>query len=332
MDMIVIMHEVDLQPIDLNLLKLFHALVRERSVTRAGLRLGLSQPAASRALNRLRTMLNDPLVVRGKSGLELTPRADQLADAVTRLLEDARSIISPTAFDPGLATGQMTIAALDHLSLLIVPGLMARLEWQAPSLEIAIAQPSGDNVGLVEQGAADLAVGIFNSLPTSLRQRTLYTDDYACILRRGHPAASGGLTPEHYLTLRHITVTISGVGASAVDIALSDQALARRVALRVPHFLLAGMMVAESDMVLTLPRRLAIHLAASLPLEVLDVPLRLPPMAPAMIWHERLHRDAAHMWLRQQIVDATLAYRADPSVNQREQAGRFAPDQQTEHD
>jgi DNA-binding transcriptional LysR family regulator len=309
MSMIVIMREVDLHSIDLNLLKLFHALVRERSVTRAGLRLGLSQPAASRALNRLRSMLNDPLVVRGKSGLELTPRADQLADAVTRLLEDARSIISPAAFDPAVATGRMTIAALDHLSLLIVPGLITRSARQAPSLEIAIAQPSGDNVGLVEQGAVDVAVGLFDSLPASLHQRTLYTDDYVCIVRRGHPAASERFTTEHYLALRHIVITISGIGQSAVDAALSDQALARHVALRVPHFLLAGMVVAESDMIFTLPRRLAVHLAGSLPLEVLDVPLRLPPMAPAMIWHERLHRDAAQMWLRQQIVDATLAYR-----------------------
>jgi len=313
MIIIIFMQQVDLTAIDLNLLKLFDALVRERSVTQAGLRLGLSQPAASRALSRLRALLNDPLVVRSKSGLELTPRADQLAAAVRQLLEDARSIISPVAFDPAVATGRVTIAALDHLSSLIVPGLMARLERQAPSLEIAIAQPSGDNVGLVEQSTADLAVGIFDSLPTSLRRRTLYTDDYASILRRGHPAALGGLTPERYLALRHITITISGVGGSAVDAALSDQTRARQVALRVPHFLLAGMMVAESDMVFTLPRQLAIHLAASLPLEVLDVPLRLPPMAPTMIWHERLHRDPAHMWLRQQIVDATSAYRTDSS-------------------
>src|SRR5690349_21792111 len=116
------MHQVDLSTVDLNLLKLFEALVRERSVTQAGLRLGLSQPAASRALGRLRAMLGDRFVVRGKHGLELTPRGEALIGPVARLLEDARRIVSPALFDPAAATGRITIAAHDHLGLLIVGG------------------------------------------------------------------------------------------------------------------------------------------------------------------------------------------------------------------
>ena len=180
---IVKMHQVDLSAVDLNLLKLFEALVRERSVTQAGLRLGLSQPAASRALGRLRAMLGDRLVVRGKLGLELTPRGEMLAGPVARLLDDARGLVSPAVFDPASATGRITIAAHDHLSLLVLAGLIARFERHAPALSLHIAQPAGDNMRLVEQGTADLALGIFDALPGSLYRRGLYSDSFVCVVR-----------------------------------------------------------------------------------------------------------------------------------------------------
>ena len=308
MKVIVKMHQVDLSAVDLNLLKLFDALVRERSVTQAGLRLGLSQPAASRALGRLRTMLGDRLVVRGKLGLELTPRGEMLAGPVTRLLDDARGIVAPAVFDPASATGRITIAAHDHLSLLVLSGLIARLERHAPALSLHIAQPAGDNVRLIMQGTADLALGIFEALPGSLYRRSLYTDNLVCVARSDHPNLRGGLSLERYLALRHVAVTISGVGESAVDAVLSTQGLTRHVALRVPHFLAGAMLVADSDMILTLPGRLARRLAERLPLMLMDLPLQVAPLSPAMIWHERFHRDPAHVWVRQQLVDVVASY------------------------
>jgi DNA-binding transcriptional LysR family regulator len=297
------MHQVDLSTVDLNLLKLFEALVRERSVTQAGLRLGLSQPAASRALGRLRTMLGDRLVVRGKLGLELTPRGEALAGPVAKLLDDARGIVSPAVFDPASATGRITIAAHDHLSLIVLAGLMARFERDAPALSLHIAQPAGDNVRLIEQGSADLALGIFETLPGSFHRRGLYVDSFVCVARIDHPAVAGGLGLERYVRMRHIAVTISGMGESAVDVALSTLGLTRHVALRVPHFLAGAMLVADSDMILTLPSRLARLLAKRLPLVLLELPLQVAPLSPAMIWHERFHRDPAHVWARQQLVD-----------------------------
>lgn len=302
------MHQVDLHAVDLNLLKLFEALVRERSVTQAGLRLGLSQPAASRALGRLRTMLGDRLVVRGKLGLELTPRGEALAGPVTRLLDDARGIVSPPVFDPAAAMGRITIAAHDHLGLMVLAGLIARFERHAPALSLHIAQPAGDNVRLVEQGAADLALGVFEALPGSLHQRGLYTDSFVCVVRSDHPAVADGLGLERYVALRHITVTISGVGESAVDVALSTLGLTRHVVLRVPHFLAGAMLVADSNMILTLPSRLARLLAKRLPLALLDVPLQVAPISPAMIWHERFHGDPAHAWVRQQLVEVVASF------------------------
>jgi DNA-binding transcriptional LysR family regulator len=302
------MRQVDLSDVDLNLLKLFEALVRERSVTQAGLRLGLSQPAASRALGRLRTMLGDRLVVRGKAGLELTPRGEALAGRVTRLLDDARGIVAPAVFDPASATGRITIAAHDHLSLVVLAGLVARFGQNAPALDLHIAQPAGDNVRLIEQGGADLALGVFDGLPGSLYRRGLYTDDFVCVVRSGHPCVVGGLGLEQYVALRHVAVTISGVGESAVDVALASRGRARRVALRVPHFIAGAMLVAESDMILTLPSRLARRLADTLPLALLALPVQVAPLAAAMIWHERLHGDPAHHWVRQQLVDVAASF------------------------
>lgn len=302
------MHQVDLSALDLNLLKLFDALVRERSVTQAGLRLGLSQPAASRALGRLRAMLGDRLLVRGKLGLELTPRGEALAGPVAKLLDDVRGIVSPAVFDPASATGRITIAAHDHLSLVVLAGLMARFERHAPALSLHIAQPAGDNVRLIEQGGADLALGIFNTLPGSFHRRALYNDSFVCVVRSDHPAVADGLSLERYVSLRHVAVTISGVGESAVDVALSALGRTRRVALRVPHFLAGAMLVADSDMILTLPSRLARLLAKQLSLALLDLPLQLAPLSPAMIWHERFHRDPAHVWVRQQLVDVAASF------------------------
>lgn len=308
MKVILKMHQVDLSTVDLNLLKLFEALVRDRSVTRAGLRLGLSQPAASRALGRLRRMLGDRLVVRGKLGLELTPRGEALAGPVAKLLDDARGIVSPAVFDPASAKGRIMIAAHDHLSLVVLAGLIARFERHAPALSLHIAQPAGDNVRLVEQGAVDLALGVFETLPGSLHHRGLYTDRLVCVVRSDHLAVTDELSLERYVALRHIAVTISGMGESSIDIALSSLGLTRHVALRVPHFLAGAILVADSDMVLTLPARLARLLAKRLPLALLDLPLQVAPLSPAMIWHERFHGDPAHVWVRQQLVDVVASF------------------------
>lgn len=253
-------------------------------------------------------MLGDRLVVRGKLGLELTPRGEALAGPVAKLLDDARGIVSPADFDPASASGSITVAAHDHLSLIVLAGLIARFERLAPALSLHIAQPAGDNVRLIEQGGADLALGVFKALPGSFHRRGLYSDGFVCVARSGHPGVADGLTLERYVSLRHIAVTISGVGESAVDIALSALGRSRHVALRVPHFLAGAMLVAETDMILTLPSRLAGVLQTRLALVLLDLPLQLAPLSPAMIWHERVHRDPAHVWVRQQLVDVVASF------------------------
>ncbi len=295
------MRKVDFTHIDLNLLKLFDALLKERSVTRAGQRLGLSQPAASRGLGRLRLLLNDQLMVRTSQGLELTPRAEALSEPVARLLEDARSIVAPAIFEPSTASGRLTIATTDHMTLLLMPTLLSTLAQLAPGLDLEIPAPSGNNIKLITQGDADLAIGVYDELPSRFHQRLLYDEDLVCLVRRNHPVIDKQLTLENFVSLSHISIIITGYGNNIVDEALSKRGLSRRVTVRLPHFLAAPILVAESDMILSLPRRLAHRIAMSTPVEILELPLKIKNFTPAMIWHERKHNDPAHMWLRKLI-------------------------------
>jgi DNA-binding transcriptional LysR family regulator len=304
MDIIFRMREADLQTVDLNLLKLLDALLRERSVTRAGLRLGLSQPAASRALGRLRRLLADRIVVRTPQGLELTPRAEALAEPVARLLDGARAIVAPVEFDPATAQGRVTVASVDYMTLLVMPALVARLSRLAPGLDLEIPPLIGDHVELIAGGTADLALGIYDDLPAGFFRRHLYDEDLVCVVRRGHPVIAGGLTPERFAALSHVTIVVTGRGEAPVDVALARLGLARRVAVRLPHFLVAPMLVAESDMILSLPRRLAQRVAALVPLVLLELPIETGPLPMSMIWHERRQDDPAHAWLRRQMADA----------------------------
>ncbi len=297
------MHKVDFAGVDLNLLKLFDALLKERNVTRAGQRLGLSQPAASRGLARLRHLLNDQLFVRTSKGLELTSRALDLSEPVASLLEDARSIVAPSVFEPASASGRFTIAAADHLALLFMPALLSKLALLAPGLDLEIPASSGDNVNLVAQGGADMAIGVYHDLPARFYQRSLYDEDLVCLVRRNHPVIAQQLSLENFMSLSHISVIITGHGKSTVDDALAQLGLSRRVAVRLPHFLAAPMLVAESDMILSLPRRLAQKIARTVPVDVLELPLETGRFSPSMIWHGRQHNDPAHRWFRKLIVE-----------------------------
>lgn len=303
------MHELDLRSVDLNLLKLLDALLKERSVTRAGMRLGLTQPAASRALGRLRTLLDDRVVVRTPKGLEFTPRAASLALRVSRVLAEAASIVAPERFDPATARGQFSIASLDHMALTLIPDVNARLEQRAPGLNLEVPPSRGNNVELVADGTAGIALGAFDddALPAGFYRRKLYDDSLACIVRTGHPILSARLTPRRFAALSHVLVTIGGRGGSLIDAALERHGLRRRIAMRLPHFLVAPMVVAKSDMALVLPRRLAQHVALSMPVTLVELPVEVPPFALSMIWHERTHDDPAHAWLRAQIADIAQA-------------------------
>lgn len=289
---------------DLNLLKLLQALIEERSVTRAGARIGLSQPAASRGLARLRHLLDDRLVVRSSNGLALTPRAEALAAPVRDVLGRMKDILAPVDFDPACATGRVSIAANDRIGMMLAPTLVAQMTDAAPSLQLDLPQSSGDNVGQVTNGSVDLALGVFDELPAGLFQRVLFKENYVCLVRRDHSATIQCLTPAGFAAMPHVTVQISGMGESAVDTALASAGLNRRIAARVPHFVTAVAIVVENDMVISLPERLARRFATTLPVSCIPMPIPIPAIATTMIWHERRQDDPLHQWLRDQVVRA----------------------------
>jgi len=302
---IIRMREVNLVGIDLNLLVAFEALLDERSVTRAAERVGLSQPAMSRALGRLRALFGDRLFVRTTAGLAATPRAEAAAVPLRALLAEVRRLVQPPDFDPAAMRGTVRLAMVDYQSVLLLPRLLARLERDAPGLDVQVVAMGPDLHARLESGDVDLSIGVFDRAEAGLYRQTLYRDGFACLVRAGHPCLHGPLGVERFAALRHAFLTTTGEGRGGmVDGALQRLGLSRRITLFTPHFLAAPLMVAESDLILTLPRMLAQRLQRMAPVVVLEPPVDLPVFTVSQLWHERRHGDPAHAWLRAALASA----------------------------
>jgi DNA-binding transcriptional LysR family regulator len=297
------MQQSDIASLDLNLLALLEALFAAPSITQAGDRIGLSQPASSRALARLRAMFGDPLFVRGTAGLVATPRAQALRAPLSRALADIRAIVASPGFDPTTARGFIRLVAPDGEAVALIPSLLARLASDAPGLDIDVLPRRAD---VLERLAADadVAIGVFESAPAGFRRQRLYNDTMVSVVRRGHPALKRGLTLARFVELRHALITITGEGGGAVDAALAARGLTRRIALRIPSFLAAPLVVARSDLIVTMPRSAANAIAATVPVALVPPPLPIPGFTVSQLWHERQQADARHAWLRKTIVDA----------------------------
>jgi DNA-binding transcriptional LysR family regulator len=295
------MDPAELAGYDLNLLVALQALLRERHVSRAATRLGLSQPAMSRALGRLREMFDDPLLVRSKSGMEPTSRANELYPQLETLLAGMRELVRPACFEPGTASGTMRVAAPDIVAYMLVPPLMRSLAKHAPGLDVEIVQWQPDWRERLENGSIDLTVGIPTGREPNIYARPLIESHWACVLRKGHPSLRAKWTVERFAALDHILVSLTGRGGGPIDDALAEHGLTRRIALRIPHPALAPLLVAETDLVLTTPRWLAHKLAARVGLVTRRPPIPVPPVRAPMVWHERSHRDPMHRWFRERL-------------------------------
>ncbi|MCB9591999.1 MAG: LysR family transcriptional regulator [Sandaracinaceae bacterium] len=305
MMLIAIMHNAHLVSTDLNLLVALDALLRERHVTRAARAVGLSQSAMSHALRRLRAVFGDPLLVRGATGMVATPRAEALEAPLRELLEGAEALLARSpAFDPSTAAQVFTLASEDFVSALLVPDLLGRLRAEAPRCDLDVA-PYAKAVMLdrLERSELDLAVGVYRELPASIRVQTLFEEDYACVVREGHPRVKRRLTFRQYVDLPHALIGVGERGAAPVDTALAALGERRRVLLRVGHFLAAPLIVAQSDLILTLPRRLANRLARMAPLVLHEPPVEIPGFRVSQLWHERRQRDPAHVFLRRTVAE-----------------------------
>lgn len=307
----------DLAGLDLNLLVVLDALLTERHVTRAGRRVGLTQPATSRALARLREHFGDPLLIRDGNALLPTSRAEQLAEPLRSALAAlSGALADPTPFDPATARLTFSIAAADFGQFVALPPLIAHLQKVAPGVDLVVkdlgatpiaAALAEDRVDLAlapRPGSARLPrrVGEVFDEGAHLYRRHLFDERFVCLVRREHPRVKKRLTLETFVSLPHAFIAPRGTPGGIVDDALAALGRQRRVAVMLQSFLVAPWLIAESDLVITLAERLARALSNTLPLRVLPPPVALPPFAIEAIWHERRHRDPAHRWLRGELV------------------------------
>jgi DNA-binding transcriptional LysR family regulator len=302
------MNELHLPSLDLNLLVALDALLSERNVTRAAARVGVTQSAMSHALGRLRTLVDDPVLVRTGSGMAATPRAEALAGPLRKALEDVRSLLRPPApFDPDTAQLRARIATSDYGELVLVPPVVRRIEASAPGIDLRLVPYGDDAVETLSQGLADLVIAPVrpNDAAPGILTRKLFDEDFVCVVRRGHPLATRRLTLARFAAASHALISPRGTEGSFVDDALARVGMSRRVAVTVPHFLVAPHVVAASDLILTLASRVAQLLAKPLGLVVLRPPreLALEGFRISALWHERTHYDPARVWVRELFAD-----------------------------
>jgi DNA-binding transcriptional LysR family regulator len=296
------MNSIHLARMDLNLLVVFLAVFESRSVKVAARRLAVTASAVSHALGRLRHQLGDALFVQAAGAMVPTERAQQLVLPVRRCLgELEQAVTQRPRFDAARARRRFTLATSDYGEWLLLARLERALARRAPGVDLDVQPIPPDPERALESGALDLVVCLERHLAPSLRREELVRDRFVCVVRAGHPATRGALTLERYLELRHATVAPQGQAGGLVDGALARGGHRRRVALRLPHFMVAPFIIAETDLVMTLSARLVRQLRPALGLRVIDAPVELPAFRLMLGWHERQHHDPAQQWLRAQV-------------------------------
>ena len=292
---------MDIRRLDLNLLRTLNALLDERSVTRAGLRLGLTQSAVSASLGRLRGAFADPLFVRAQRGVAPTPRALGLADPVRRLLADAEALLRATPFSPETMTTRLSVAATDYSQAVIITPAFAAMRPAAPGLQLAVRPLDPRRLAaLVEDGEVDLAVLSSDLVPPSLHSMRLLKDGYVLAGRRDHPELGrAAVTLERFCELEHALVSPTGGSfRGPVDVALETLGLTRNVTISVSGFLPLLDVLQATDLVAAIPARL-VREASNLSL--LPLPFDIPSFTMVAAWHERTHHDPGHGWVRAQL-------------------------------
>jgi DNA-binding transcriptional LysR family regulator len=296
---------VDLHRIDLNLLVSLDMLLAERNVTHAAHRLAISQPALSAQLRQLRDMFGDPLLVPAARGMTPTPRALELQGPLRALLASVNQLVTgQQAFDPASASDTYRIAATDSIQAAVCVPLVAAMRLRAPGTRIALFPADQPRLGeQLASGEIDLVLGTRQSLPDAVKSRPLYEESFLCLLRRGHRDAGRPLDLDTFCELDHVLVSPAGGGFSgAVDDALARLGRRRRVVASLTSFLVAPALVAQSDLICTMPARLAHAMGDTV--TVLPPPCEVGSFAVHMAWHARTDHDPAQKWLRRQILDS----------------------------
>ena len=303
----------DLNRIDLNLLVYLDVLLRERNVTQAANQLGLSQPAMSNGLRRLRDLFQDPLLVRTSDGMSPTARGKELEPLIREVLAGVERAIQPTSdFDPGTANHVIRVMASDYAESTLFPRVLQRLREKAPGLTLDVMTPSDVSFLDVERGKIDLVINRFDQMPQSFHQVTLWTDRFICLMSKDNPILKNFDLPA-YLAADHIWVSKTGMGVGVgvnpddvqrlgwVDSALAQLGEQRRIRVFTRHYQAAMTLAEENDLIVTLPAR-ATRLQRDNPRVVVrEVPFEVPPLELKMAWSPLLQHNPAHRWARQMI-------------------------------
>ena len=290
-----------LDTLDLNLLRVLDVLMQERKVATAAVRLGLSQPAVSNALARLRTSLGDELLTRTPNGMQPTAFALSVHSSLAPALATVEAALQAKAgFDPLASQWHARLAMTDIGEIVFLPKLIELLATQAPGLQFSTVRNTAiDLPAEMAAGAVDLALGWLPDVPQGFFQRRLFTQRYVCLARVGHPMGKGKFTLAKFLKAQHITVLAEGTGHARAEAMLHKLGVQRNVVLQVPHFLSVPYLVAQSDLLVTVPDKLAQAAAAVHGLQVLPHPVDIPAFQVNLFWHRRVHQEPANQWLRQ---------------------------------
>lgn len=289
---------------DMRLLAIFDEIYKTKSVTRAGQNLDLPQTSVSLALGRLRLQFNDPLFVRTSKGMEPTPHAKELVQPLRQALQILQAATrQQVVFDPARSERQFRISMTDFSHLEFLPSLINRVNELAPSVQIEILRITPDTASLLESGNSDLAVGFMPELDAGFFQQNLFQQNFACVVRKVHPRIGARMTENLYKRESHVVVTAAGTGQDLVEKTLTRKGIQRKIALSLPTLPGLGNLLANTDLVATVPVRVAQTLVRIAQVKLLTPPIAFPSFMIKQHWHERYQHDPANRWLRSQIAD-----------------------------
>jgi DNA-binding transcriptional LysR family regulator len=291
---------MELHEIDLNLLVVFNHLLVERRVSKVADNLGISQPAVSNSLAKLRKLFNDELFLRTPKGMEPTPFAEQLAESVGYALSMIHSGVNQrTSFDPATERRSFTVGMTDIGEIVFLPELIARAKRDAPGIALSTVRNTAVNLrDDLESGKVDLAIGLLPQLKAGFFQRRLFKQRYVCLMRRGHRLDKKRITLAEYAGAQHLVVVSAGTGHGKVDELLQRSGIERTVQLTVPHYVSVGHILQRSELITTVPEKLADRLQEPFGLVKVAHPAKLPEVAINAFWHAKYHRSPANRWLR----------------------------------
>jgi DNA-binding transcriptional LysR family regulator len=294
------MRQVHLRSLDLNLLVLLHALLEERHITRAAKRSFLSQPAMSRALERLRQMFGDPLVVRSGRAYQRTVRGERVLRELETLMPRLEAMVRGAEFDPAQSQERFRVALTDHASAILLPSLVARVRSTAPGVEVQVSAWRIEAYEDVGTGRIDTALSA-EEAPPELETEVLFNMEFVCVVGAAQRVRTRRLTMKQYLQLPHALVKTLEGQQTPVDRTLAQLGTKRQVALSLPFFLPALFAIAHTDLILTVPRKLARVVSNIAGVRLLEPPREIKVFPYFMVWHPRLTNERAHAWFREQL-------------------------------